>query len=81
MSEVTTKTKTQKAKDVIFHWADMTIDLLAAILFLVGSGMFLDPSLKEAAVWLFIAGSFLFGVKPAVKIVRTLITDYPRNQQ
>ena len=43
-------------------------DLLIALLFLIGSFFFLSSSLVEDGTWLFIAGSALLLIKPALKI-------------
>ena len=44
-------------------------DFFIAIWFLVGSILFLYPSLAEPAAWLFIIGSFQFLVRPALRLV------------
>lgn len=43
-------------------------DFFIAIWFLVGSILFLYPSLAEPAAWLFIIGSFQFLVRPALRL-------------
>ena len=44
-------------------------DFFIAIWFLVGSILFLYPSLAEPAAWLFIIGSFQFLVRPALRLI------------
>lgn len=48
------------------------IDLLAAILFIVGSILFLDDETVKAGTWLFIIGSVFFAGRPAVRLAREL---------
>ena len=45
----------------------------AALLFLIGSVLFLDQSTTTLAVWLFVAGSVLFALRPAIGLVREVI--------
>lgn len=45
-------------------------DFLAALYFLVGSGMFLYESLQIPATWGFIIGSVHFMLRPTIKIAR-----------
>ncbi|MBM7335115.1 MAG: YrhK family protein [Alcanivorax sp.] len=44
-------------------------DFLIAIWFLVGSILFLYPSLAEPAAWLFIIGSFQFLIRPTLRLL------------
>lgn len=44
-------------------------DFLIAIWFLVGSILFLYPSLARPAAWLFIIGSFQFLVRPSLRLI------------
>lgn len=48
------------------------IDLLAAVLFIVGSILFLDDATVYAGTWLFIIGSVFFAARPAVRLAREL---------
>ncbi|WP_148253464.1 YrhK family protein [Aidingimonas lacisalsi] len=43
-------------------------DFFIAIWFLIGSVLFLYPSLEKAAVWMFIVGSFQFLIRPAIRL-------------
>lgn len=57
----------------LYEWADILIDFVAALTFLVGSVCFFyDGEIKLLGVWLFVIGSVLFGIKPALKIFRGL---------
>jgi hypothetical protein len=46
------------------------VDFLAALLFLVGSVMFFDPSLENPAIWCFVIGSLFFMMKPSIRVIR-----------
>ncbi|WAJ69690.1 YrhK family protein [Catenovulum adriaticum] len=43
-------------------------DFVVAILFLVGSILFLFPEYEKAAIWLFIFASFQFLLRPAIRL-------------
>ena len=43
-------------------------DFMIAIWFLVGSILFLFPSVEKTAVWMFIIGSFQFLVRPTIRL-------------
>lgn len=43
-------------------------DFLIAVWFLVGSILFLYPSLTEAGTWLFIIGSAQFMIRPVIRL-------------
>lgn len=44
-------------------------DFLIAVWFLVGSVLFLYPSLAKPAVWMFIIGSFQFLIRPTIRLL------------
>lgn len=44
-------------------------DFLIALWFLVGSVLFLYPSLEKTAVWMFIIGSFQFLIRPTIRLI------------
>lgn len=44
------------------------VEFLAALAFVIGSVMFFYDSLKNAAIWMFVIGSLLFGARPAVRL-------------
>lgn len=48
------------------------VDFLAALLFVVGSILFLKDDTAYFGTWLFIVGSVFFGVKPTIKLYREL---------
>lgn len=47
-------------------------DFLIALWFLIGSVLFLFPSLKEAAAVLFVVGSAQFAARPSLRLLRHL---------
>ena len=47
-----------------------TVDLLAAIAFVVGSALFFSDKTQIAATWLFLIGSIFFAVRPLVHVAR-----------
>ena len=55
-----------------YEIAYSVIDLLAAVLFIVGSILFLDDATVCAGTWLFIIGSVFFAARPAVRLAREL---------
>lgn len=55
-----------------YEIAYSVIDLLAAVLFIVGSVLFLDDATVKAGTWLFIIGSVFFAARPAVRLAREL---------
>ncbi|GHC23237.1 YrhK family protein [Aidingimonas halophila] len=44
-------------------------DFFIAVWFLVGSVLFLYPSLETGAIWCFIIGSFQFLVRPTIRLI------------
>ncbi len=56
----------------LYELAYTTVDLMAALLFVVGSVMFFYQSWVNAGTWCFLVGSVLFGVKPTLRFVREL---------
>lgn len=55
-----------------YEIAYSVIDLLAAVLFIVGSVLFLDEATVYAGTWLFIIGSVFFAARPTVRLAREL---------
>ena len=49
-----------------------TVDLLAAICFVVGSALFFDEATVYAATWLFLVGSVFFALRPMARFAREL---------
>ncbi|WP_018417169.1 YrhK family protein [Teredinibacter turnerae] len=53
-------------------------DFIVAVLFLVGSILFLFPERETAAIWLFICGSFQFLLRPTIRLIGHLhISNIP----
>lgn len=44
-------------------------DFVVAILFLIGSILFLFPEYEKAAIWLFIFASFQFLLRPTIRLL------------
>ena len=55
-----------------FEVASTVVDFTAAGLFIVGSALFFKESTTYVATWMFLVGSFFFGLKPAIRLVREL---------
>ena len=55
-----------------YEIAYSAVDLLAAVLFIVGSFLFLYDETVKAGTWLFIIGSVFFAARPAVRLAREL---------
>ena len=55
-----------------FEIAYTLVELLAAVLFIVGSVMFFYETLEYAGTWMFLIGSFLFAAKPTLRMVREI---------
>lgn len=51
-----------------YEFASIANDFLIALWFLVGSVLFLYPSTERVGVWLFIAGSFQFLIRPTIRL-------------
>lgn len=51
-----------------YELASIANDFLIALLFLVGSLMFLDPSLVELGTWFFVIGSFQLLIRPTIRL-------------
>ncbi|AXS42617.1 hypothetical protein D1F64_13785 [Breoghania sp. L-A4] len=45
------------------------VEFLAAVAFIIGSIFFFYESLMFAGTWLFLIGSILFGIRPAIRLV------------
>jgi len=48
------------------------VDVTAAALFVIGSLLFFNESTTYAGTWLFVVGSVLFGLRPAIKLYREI---------
>lgn len=67
----TTSTRHREVS-ALYQIAHTAVDFAAAVLFLVGSIMFLYPSVEVPATWCFIIGSAFFMMKPTIRIAREL---------
>ncbi|MBT0959200.1 YrhK family protein [Alphaproteobacteria bacterium KMM 3653] len=47
-------------------------DFGAAVLFILGSALFFDDATATLATWLFLIGSLMFGLRPAIKLAREI---------
>ncbi len=56
----------------IYELIYSTVDLLAAIAFILGSILFFYKSLVEAGTWMFLIGSIFFALRPSVRVIREL---------
>ncbi|SON57062.1 hypothetical protein HDIA_3521 [Hartmannibacter diazotrophicus] len=54
----------------IFELAYTSVDLAAAILFIVGSVMFFYQAYQTPGTWCFLVGSIFFAMKPTLRITR-----------
>ncbi|KZB61609.1 cobalamin biosynthesis protein CobQ [Thalassospira lucentensis] len=55
-----------------YEIAYTSVDWLAAVLFTIGSIMFLYDDLMKAGTWLFIIGSVCFALRPTIRLAREL---------
>ena len=53
-----------------YEIAYTAVDVIAALLFIVGSVLFFWQSLSIPATWCFLIGSIFFALKPTLRIVR-----------
>lgn len=53
-----------------FELAYTTVDVCAAVLFVIGSIMFFSEAWLKAGTWCFLVGSICFALKPALRISR-----------
>lgn len=57
------------------------IEFAAAVAFIVGSVFFFYDSLQYAGTWLFVIGSLLFAVRPAVRLAMEIqLVTLPREE-
>lgn len=52
------------------EFAYTVVDFSAAVLFVIGSILFFSEATTYIATWLFLFGSFLFGLRPTIKLYR-----------
>lgn len=68
------RTRSQRHRDIYaaFELAHTAVDLAAALLFVVGSCLFLQDAWRHVGTWLFVVGSVLFAVRPSLRFAREL---------
>ncbi|MCF1505776.1 YrhK family protein [Afifella sp. H1R] len=67
-----TQTARHRRLYALYEIAFTTVDVSAAVLFVVGSALFFYPELETPAIWCFLIGSICFAMKPTIRIVREL---------
>ncbi len=65
-------TAQQARRYAMFEILHTIADVLAALLFVVGSVLFFSEQTKTAGTVCFLIGSFFFAAKPSIRIVREL---------
>ncbi|MEP3437174.1 MAG: YrhK family protein [Hoeflea sp.] len=56
----------------MFELAYTTVDVSAAVLFVIGSIMFFSEAWQTAGTWCFLVGSICFALKPTLRIIREI---------
>ncbi len=66
--------KTEKHGQVYDQYQTLydAVDALAAIAFIIGSGLFFSESTKTAGTWLFLIGSVFFAIRPLIHLIRDM---------
>ena len=65
-------TAQQARRYAMFEILHTIVDVLAALLFVVGSILFFSEQTKFAGTVCFLIGSLLFAAKPSIRIIREL---------
>jgi len=60
----------------LYQLAYTGVDVTAALLFIVGSILFFQPSQQIAGTWCFLFGSLFFAAKPTLRILREVYFLY-----
>ncbi|PTW60388.1 YrhK-like protein [Breoghania corrubedonensis] len=63
-----TRTRAHARTTTRYEIARTAVEFAAALAFIVGSVFFFYNSLKYLGTWLFVVGSVLFAVRPAVRL-------------
>lgn len=75
-----TTTPRKRKLYALYEVAYTTVDVAAALLFLLGSILFFYNALEVPAIWCFVVGSACFALKPILRIIREthllMIGDY-----
>ncbi len=56
----------------LFELAYTSVDMAAALLFIIGSVMFFSEEWQTPGTWCFLAGSIFFALKPSIRIYREI---------
>lgn len=56
----------------LFELAYTSVDMAAALLFIVGSVMFFSKDWQTSGTWCFLIGSIFFALKPSIRIYREI---------
>ena len=56
----------------LFELAYTSVDMAAALLFIVGSVMFFSEDWQIPGTWCFLVGSICFALKPSIRIYREI---------
>lgn len=70
--ELRTLTPKHEALTRIYEILYHINDLIAGLTFVIGSVLFFQPSTEYAGTWLFLVGSVLFTLRPAINVARDL---------
>lgn len=67
-----TSTPRNRRLYAFYEIAYTAADATAALSFLIGSILFFSESTQTAGTWLFVVGSFLFALKPTLRLIREM---------
>ncbi|PIE82820.1 MAG: N-acetyl-gamma-glutamyl-phosphate reductase [Candidatus Contendobacter odensis] len=67
-----TRSTEHKRIFAIYEIAYAINDVLAALLFIIGSILFFNEKTTYAGTWLFLIGSVMFGLRPVIRLLREL---------
>jgi len=70
--DVRTCSEAHKRVYAYFELAYTLVDVMAAVLFIVGSILFLFPASVTFATYLFIIGSCFFALRPLIRLAREM---------
>ncbi|MCO6185848.1 YrhK family protein [Rhizobium sp. L1K21] len=71
-ANIATRSKRHKRIYAYYELLYTLIDVLAAVLFIIGSIMFFFSDWQFAGTWCFLVGSVFFACKPTLRIVREI---------
>lgn len=67
-----TRSPRHEAIYAVSELAYTLVDVIAALMFVIGSICFFYPELNYAGTWLFLFGSLMFGLRPTIKLMREI---------